>query len=96
MRELRTPGFVRGALSNERPYRDNDPGPHLSCPSRASGPTLSACVLHIITINSRGGIKVRSDAHASEVPPAIHAHAGVFAAVGLLAKISPVYFSRAR
>ena len=22
VRELRTPGFVRGALSNERPYRD--------------------------------------------------------------------------
>ena len=22
MRKLRTPGFVRGALSNERPYRD--------------------------------------------------------------------------
>jgi hypothetical protein len=25
VRELRTPGFVRGALSNERPYRDRSP-----------------------------------------------------------------------
>jgi hypothetical protein len=25
VRKLRTPGFVRGALSNERPYRDRSP-----------------------------------------------------------------------
>jgi hypothetical protein len=25
VRELRPPGFVRGALSNERPYRDSEP-----------------------------------------------------------------------
>jgi hypothetical protein len=37
VRELRTPGFVRGALSNERPYRNREAAAADTCARVRSG-----------------------------------------------------------
>ena len=56
MRESRTYGSVRGALSNERPYRDR----------RRRVPTRIVCLLH----EERVGTALRAFAHPTPRPPA--------------------------
>jgi hypothetical protein len=50
VRELRTPGFVRGALSNERPYRDRS---LMGIPFKPSR-----------NLTAKGGIAIKKDGRA--------------------------------
>jgi hypothetical protein len=97
---------IKALLNGSPPSNRNGRGPGVRWPiearalaylDRSHAPAATLARRHLQRLSGISpGTKARSDADASEAPSSIHAHAGVFAAVGLLAKISPVYFSRAR
>jgi hypothetical protein len=92
---------IKAMLHGSPPSNRNGRGPGVGSPNqtnralayldRSNAPPATPARRHLQRSSgiSRGK-KARSDADASEAPPSIHAHAGVFAAVGLLARISPV------